>query len=53
MPNDLRKKTSEIGGIVDADTTLKLDKPELRVQIDRARAADLGLIHPISPPDCA
>jgi HAE1 family hydrophobic/amphiphilic exporter-1 len=28
-------------GIVDADTTLKLDKPELRVQIDRARAADL------------
>jgi HAE1 family hydrophobic/amphiphilic exporter-1 len=28
-------------GLVDADTTLKLDKPELRVQIDRARAADL------------
>ncbi|MGE5248199.1 MAG: efflux RND transporter permease subunit, partial [Verrucomicrobiota bacterium] len=28
-------------GIMDADTTLKLDKPELRVQIDRARAADL------------
>src|SRR5438874_2305802 len=40
---DLRKKTTEIGGIVDADTTLKLDKPELRVQIDRARAADLGV----------
>ncbi len=31
------------GGIVDADTTLKLDKPELRVEIDRARAADLGV----------
>ena len=30
-------------GIVDADTTLKLDKPELRVQIDRERAADLGV----------
>src|SRR3990172_980046 len=27
--------------LVDADTTLKLDKPELRVQIDRDRAADL------------
>jgi HAE1 family hydrophobic/amphiphilic exporter-1 len=28
-------------GIVDADTTLKLNKPELQVRIDRARAADL------------
>jgi HAE1 family hydrophobic/amphiphilic exporter-1 len=28
-------------GLLDADTTLKLDKPELRVSIDRARAADL------------
>ena len=28
-------------GLMDADTTLKLDKPELRVQMDRARAADL------------
>ena len=28
-------------GLVDADTTLKLDKPELQVRIDRARAADL------------
>jgi HAE1 family hydrophobic/amphiphilic exporter-1 len=28
---------------VDADVTLKLDKPELRVEIDRARAADLGV----------
>jgi HAE1 family hydrophobic/amphiphilic exporter-1 len=39
----LRKKAGELGGIVDADTTLKLDKPELRVHIDRARAADLGV----------
>jgi HAE1 family hydrophobic/amphiphilic exporter-1 len=30
-------------GIVDADTTLKLNKPELQVRIDRARAADLGV----------
>jgi HAE1 family hydrophobic/amphiphilic exporter-1 len=39
----LRLKTKEIGGIVDADTTLKLDKPELRVHINRERAADLGV----------
>jgi HAE1 family hydrophobic/amphiphilic exporter-1 len=43
--NALREKTTngEIKGIVDADTTLKLDKPELRVEIDRMRAADLGV----------
>jgi len=28
-------------GLLDADTTLRLDKPELRVEIDRAAAADL------------
>lgn len=39
----LREKSQELGGIVDADTSLKLDKPELRVEIDRARAADLGV----------
>jgi hydrophobic/amphiphilic exporter-1 (mainly G- bacteria), HAE1 family len=38
----LRTRAPELG-IVDADTTLKLDKPELRVEIDRARAADLGV----------
>jgi HAE1 family hydrophobic/amphiphilic exporter-1 len=30
-------------GLLDADTTLKLDKPELRVEIDRERAADLSV----------
>ena len=30
-------------GIIDADTTLKLDSPELRVVIDRKRAADLNV----------
>jgi HAE1 family hydrophobic/amphiphilic exporter-1 len=39
----MRLKTKEVGGIVDADTTLKLDKPELRVHINRDRAADLGV----------
>jgi hydrophobic/amphiphilic exporter-1 (mainly G- bacteria), HAE1 family len=38
----LRARSDELG-IVDADTTLKLNKPELRVEIDRARAADLGV----------
>jgi HAE1 family hydrophobic/amphiphilic exporter-1 len=38
----LRLKAPDIG-VVDADTTLKLDKPELRVEIDRARAATLGV----------
>jgi HAE1 family hydrophobic/amphiphilic exporter-1 len=39
---ELRRRAPELG-IVDADTTLKLDKPELQVQIDRSRAADLGV----------
>jgi HAE1 family hydrophobic/amphiphilic exporter-1 len=38
----LRKKAPELG-LVDADITLKLDKPELRVEIDRERAAHLGV----------
>jgi hydrophobe/amphiphile efflux-1 (HAE1) family protein len=37
----LKARAREIPGIVDADTTLQLDKPELRVVIDRQRAADL------------
>jgi len=40
--DQLRQRAPELG-IVDADTTLKLDKPELRVEIDRTRAADLGV----------
>jgi HAE1 family hydrophobic/amphiphilic exporter-1 len=40
---ELMKRSQSLGGIVDADTTLKLNKPELRVEIDRARAADLGV----------
>jgi HAE1 family hydrophobic/amphiphilic exporter-1 len=37
----LKDKARELGGIADADTTLQLDRPELRVVIDRERAADL------------
>jgi HAE1 family hydrophobic/amphiphilic exporter-1 len=38
----LRDRAPDLG-IIDSDTTLKLDKPELRVEIDRTRAADLGV----------
>jgi HAE1 family hydrophobic/amphiphilic exporter-1 len=38
----LRKKAPQLG-LQDADITLKLDKPELRVEIDRERAANLGV----------
>jgi HAE1 family hydrophobic/amphiphilic exporter-1 len=38
----LRLKAPDLG-IIDADTSLRLDKPELRVEIDRVRAADLGV----------
>jgi len=41
--DELMKRAQTLGGIVDLDTTLKLNKPELRVEIDRARAADLGV----------
>lgn len=40
--NRLREMGPKLG-LLDADTTLKLDKPELRVEIDRARAARLGV----------
>ncbi|HSS47706.1 MAG TPA: efflux RND transporter permease subunit [Thermoanaerobaculia bacterium] len=39
----LREKSKELGGIVDADITLKLNRPELRVVVDRDRAANLGV----------
>ncbi|HEV8588200.1 MAG TPA: efflux RND transporter permease subunit, partial [Pyrinomonadaceae bacterium] len=40
---DLGRRAAKLGGIVDIDTSLKLNKPELRVKIDRERAADLGV----------
>jgi len=38
----LRVRSKELG-IIDADTTLKLENPETRVVIDRQRAADLNV----------
>ncbi len=41
--NELLEKMQSIPDVVDADTSLVTGKPELRVEIDRARAADLGV----------
>jgi HAE1 family hydrophobic/amphiphilic exporter-1 len=41
--NALLEKMKTIPDVVDADSTLISGKPELRVEIDRARAADLGV----------
>jgi HAE1 family hydrophobic/amphiphilic exporter-1 len=41
--NELMQRVKEIPGVVDVDTTLRLDKPELIVTIDRERAAALGV----------
>lgn len=40
--DELRRRAPELG-LVDADITLKLETPELRVEIDRERAAALGV----------
>jgi HAE1 family hydrophobic/amphiphilic exporter-1 len=37
----LRVRALQLGGMIDLSTTLRLDRPELRVQVDRDRAADL------------
>lgn len=39
----LRQKALHIPGLVDVDTTLRLEKPELLARIDRQRAAALGI----------
>src|SRR5690606_18446100 len=41
--SQLLEKANKIPGIVDAQLTLKMDKPELRVHVDRERAAALGV----------
>lgn len=39
----LRHKALAVGGFRGLDTSLRIDKPELRVEIDRDRASDLGV----------
>ncbi len=41
--DELVSRSQKLPGFNDVDTNLELDKPELRANIDRARAADLGV----------
>ena len=40
---ELLELSADLGGLLDADITLRLDRPELRAVIDRERAAHLGI----------
>src|SRR5205814_10010 len=39
----LVKRLRAVPGVVDADTSLNIGKPELSVQVDRPKAADMGV----------
>jgi len=41
--DDVRRKLEQTGTVVDLDTDFQLGMPELRIEPDRARIADLGL----------
>jgi HAE1 family hydrophobic/amphiphilic exporter-1 len=41
--DELLARMKKIPGVVDADSSLRSGKPEVRLDIDRARAADLGV----------
>ncbi|MEK6814627.1 MAG: efflux RND transporter permease subunit [Nitrospirota bacterium] len=43
ISNGLVEEGRKIPGFVDVDTTLEMQKPEVRVWIDRPKAADLGV----------
>lgn len=46
LSRTVRQMLDEIGknpGILQADTDLRLNKPDLRIEVDRERAADLGV----------
>lgn len=43
LGQELMKRAEQIPGVVDVDVTLKINQPELLVDIDRERAASLGV----------
>jgi HAE1 family hydrophobic/amphiphilic exporter-1 len=43
LTEDLMTRMREIPGIVDVDSSAAVRKPEIRVKVDRRRAADLGV----------
>jgi HAE1 family hydrophobic/amphiphilic exporter-1 len=49
ISNEVARQARQMPGIVDVDTSLAARQPEIRVRLDRQKAADLG----ISPSDVA
>ena len=43
ISQQLKNRISALPGVVDADTSLNVGKPELAVQVDRPKAADMGV----------
>src|SRR5581483_1950176 len=43
ISQQLKQRVSALPGVVDADTSLNVGKPELAVQVDRPKAADMGV----------
>ncbi len=43
VSEELRQRVAKLPGVVDTYTTLRMDKPELRVEINRERTAALGV----------
>ncbi|TSE34214.1 Efflux pump membrane transporter BepE [Tepidimonas charontis] len=40
---EFQRRMAQVNGFLQVDTDLRMNKPELRLQVDRARAADLGV----------
>jgi HAE1 family hydrophobic/amphiphilic exporter-1 len=43
ISQQLKQRVTALPGVVDADTSLNVGKPELAVQVDRPKAADMGV----------
>ena len=43
IPKQILAEMKQIPGLVDQDTTLNIGSPEVQLQLDRAKAADLGV----------
>ena len=43
IANVVTEKLKKMGGYVDVDTNLKINKPEVRIYIDRAKAGEIGV----------
>jgi HAE1 family hydrophobic/amphiphilic exporter-1 len=41
--DEMKTRLRKVDGLTDVDSTLSLGKPEIQVEVDRARASDLGI----------